>query len=846
MMTKSLFHWMLMAAVVCGLSLSVSSCKDDDDPSEEQQRQEQQKVDEREAAWMVLSQLIDPTTAGDDWTTQTFEPTIGEEDESSPLQRVVKTNTLQNAAQRFANIVGLETLDSTTATYTYSNPQLGTLTYHRSNDGVSLATVDVDIRQLPRLKQIVYRNPKQSDENGLFSSEFPGRAYYRFGDVVRLKNKDAKYEYWVCVRPSLGYEGKGDSHWVTLSPLPEDHIKVKTVGNKTFRVPTALGTDKENTANFAEMLCMLLDYDGWNNYYADHQGEKTFHDLDLKDHLNYNGEFYWDIVKEAWKEKNLARDVFGPGINSNDELLALLKGDGIRLLYNGFSWSWIGDKCTLYQATLKGPGQGQQLSNLLKPEYTTFERDMRQCPDFDGQRLEQQDVDNFFTDGKQRWCIRHATGKQLGGGRYDVKKSLTTTNPDVEDYYVYYRYAEARGNEIFDLSLDPERTTLTDRDLPTGVHTNVRGYFMFGDMVTDQDGCRWICVQGSQPEKGHRYSYFISFDKCVTEKGKADFSQLPTLGLAKQILFDLLDQRYFYYPVVNNNYPSCNPFKNLDDDCGFNYGKYLVGRETIVNNENATSEVTRRVPLAHYIFNMLYRGDDGKPYILRLAEEFDTRVKLFEEGNIKWHYYTCYPKDIETAARPMSVEDLSNQAIVNQYANADFVHWTWLYYDYDRQYKDSVDAHYQNANKLDEVYKNANEAVQLAQTMLTGYYACHQGLGPRTQAIAKDDKQWIFDHKKDLRYGNLQGTNMYREPVIMVAVKRCVDNGSKPYHFDDAARTPLYHWISNSSDKFDNKYYKSTLTVVIYNRYKGYSHANEFWVDNQQVTVPFGMEMPTD
>lgn len=103
---KKVLNWMLMAAVVCGLSLSVSSCKDDDEPSEEQQRQEQLKVDEREAAWMVLSQLIDPTTAGDDWTTQTFEPTIGEEDESSPLQRVVKTNTLQNAAQRFANIVG--------------------------------------------------------------------------------------------------------------------------------------------------------------------------------------------------------------------------------------------------------------------------------------------------------------------------------------------------------------------------------------------------------------------------------------------------------------------------------------------------------------------------------------------------------------------------------------------------------------------------------------------------------------------------------------------------------------------------------------------------------------------
>lgn len=128
---KKVMNWMLMAAVVCGLSLSVSSCKDDDDNDDDANRQPTEAEltiqNERDAAWMVLSQLIDPTTAGDDWTTQTFEPTIGEEDENAPLQRVVKTNTLQNAAQRFANIVGLETMDSATATHTYENPQLGTL-----------------------------------------------------------------------------------------------------------------------------------------------------------------------------------------------------------------------------------------------------------------------------------------------------------------------------------------------------------------------------------------------------------------------------------------------------------------------------------------------------------------------------------------------------------------------------------------------------------------------------------------------------------------------------------------------------------------------------------------------
>jgi hypothetical protein len=90
--------------------------------------------------------------------------------------------------------VGLETLDSTTATYTFSNPQLGTLTYQRSSDGLSLATVTVDIKALPKLRQIVYRRPDQTGENGLFNSNFEGRAYYRFGDVVRLKNKDERYE----------------------------------------------------------------------------------------------------------------------------------------------------------------------------------------------------------------------------------------------------------------------------------------------------------------------------------------------------------------------------------------------------------------------------------------------------------------------------------------------------------------------------------------------------------------------------------------------------------------------------------------------------------------------------
>ena len=99
--------YIVHCTLILAFGLGFNACSDDDDddtPSEEQQRQEQQKLDERDAAWSVLCQLVDPTTAGDDWTTQTFEPTIGEEIEDSPLSREVRTNTLANAAQRFANL----------------------------------------------------------------------------------------------------------------------------------------------------------------------------------------------------------------------------------------------------------------------------------------------------------------------------------------------------------------------------------------------------------------------------------------------------------------------------------------------------------------------------------------------------------------------------------------------------------------------------------------------------------------------------------------------------------------------------------------------------------------------
>ena len=111
MKTKAL-NWLLMAAVVLGLGMSVTSCSDDDDnKSEEQKEQEaQQKVD---TFWDVVGQLTSMDNYTADYQDKTFEPTIGEPSEGNPYVRIVATNDMEAAAMRFANLTGADVNENT-------------------------------------------------------------------------------------------------------------------------------------------------------------------------------------------------------------------------------------------------------------------------------------------------------------------------------------------------------------------------------------------------------------------------------------------------------------------------------------------------------------------------------------------------------------------------------------------------------------------------------------------------------------------------------------------------------------------------------------------------------------
>ena len=437
--TNNIFHLWLLAALVCGLSLSVTSCKDDDDKlsEEEKEQQELERLEQQNNAYSVLSLLADVSAADDDFLSKTYEPTIGKEDDRDANTRIVNTNTMEAAAERFANLADAS-IDENTQTYTWRDDNLGTMTYTRTNDGSSWATVDVDIKQVPHLQKIVYRSPEQANDN----SKFDGRAYYRFGDVVsrEVTNKDGSTvtEYWICVRPAFGPEGKEDSHWACLNVLPQANIYEYSKDGMTWRLPTKLGTDKENMQNFAEMLYAILYPEEWEaNATSGTRGLKIFYDFKAAN-LKYHNQYFWKNVNKAWD----ANDIWTLALNSPKQTLKTYltpNNFGISMLYKGYSWM-TGWNCTLYTANYEN-GTGKEL-NMHKATFIDIKRDMRnfeQGLDFTmtGYNIPNSKYPVFFNQSEvySAWAFRVLKGKQLSStGKCDKYTNI----PGTKEVYRYY------------------------------------------------------------------------------------------------------------------------------------------------------------------------------------------------------------------------------------------------------------------------------------------------------------------------------------------------------------------------------------------------------------------------
>ena len=442
--------------------------------------------------YSVVSQLVNKNELVGDYSKKTFQPTIGIADGGDESVRVVATNSLEAAVNRYNTLTGAS-IDTNTVSHTFSDKAVGTLTWSKNTDNKAFGTVTASIPSVPTLQKIIYRAGDQGDTNGKFGVNGEATAYYRFGDVIkRTRKEDGVVEYWVCVRPAFTYEEKEKSHWISVSPLPKDKLweyydtgKPFTASNNMdYSLPWKIGTDLEWHQDLAEMLFAIMYPEDWatniQNYsslsmFGRPSGLPIFNDWHC-DNIKYHNKYFWDNVQKAWKINSIVEKVFGV---SFDEMKALLKqpaeggqgGPGLYLLYDGSYWSTrFSNKPNLYQVhyfhgtkdtkkNMHEKDTDKPCSQVVVPKNLTegannYPLDFYKSMTVQKPYIKEQ---RFFGDDQPRWVVRYAEGKELTEGVYDPMQVMSDFQGDNE-VYRYYRDVLVRANlaEPPEVSSKPE------------------------------------------------------------------------------------------------------------------------------------------------------------------------------------------------------------------------------------------------------------------------------------------------------------------------------------------------------------------------------------------------------
>ena len=817
MKMKKVFSWMLMAALGVGLGMSVASCKDDDKDDNGGSgggEQTEEQTDVTQKYWDVVGQLVGIGQYTEDYQDKTFEPTIGEAESEGSLTRVVLVNDLETAARRFANLIGATGIDENTPSYTYDDPDVGTLTYTRNGNAQAWATVDVNIKQVPHLKKIVYRTI--GDENGSFS----GKAYFRFGDIVK-RQVDGTDEYWICVRPAFGPEKKEDSHWVCLNYLPAKNTKTVNGSNGcNYFLPTAIGTDKENMQNLAEMLYAIFNPTTWrNNAEANHtdgkvfgyDGVPIFSDFQAKN-LKYHNQYFWQNVQAAWEGKAEVAQAFG-GL-SYAEVKKMMttgynnSGPYLHLLYKGYSWyttfSW---NLTLYEANYK-IGSGETC-NMHAVEYKEHEENVKAFTNvFDcaTMPIPVNDYNQFWKDNHYRFFVRHATGKELNGGNtLNVKAGFDGGTGVTEVYRYYATYSAEWSKNTGDL---PEVTTDQASEGLTNVKTDGQGYYMPGDVVKDEQGNRWFCIAGSPygpyAHGNDHYARFITFDFNGINTSGNTVDGLPTadeaidLALHMQIfinqLMQISDVNYQYNPTTSN--PKLGRIlEHIKQFAGVNLDAKLVTADstfTFTDRNNNTFDSRSRSP----IWNIAYNdGNNTKQAILRViydnTQAGNKRSECIAKNGKRlqdWHYRVYQHYEHFDPAQTREFKEEESQLGMTKW-NLPWAMTTDKICLQDIASADMVTRHAKDDKWVTlPLYKSATE-VGPRRT-------------PRTQAVASVYPKDCIGADNDNRAG------MFNESVWFVRIMKVEDNGGtskKPnLTSTDGRKLTVVHmqddaWLYNST-----------------------------------------------
>ena len=104
---KKTLHFWLMALLIGGISMAVTSCKDDDKDNNGGNGDDTEVVlgptetEQAQDAYTWLNMLTDIGEFTDDWASKTYEPTIGIPSPTQPTARIVVVADLDMAKDHF-------------------------------------------------------------------------------------------------------------------------------------------------------------------------------------------------------------------------------------------------------------------------------------------------------------------------------------------------------------------------------------------------------------------------------------------------------------------------------------------------------------------------------------------------------------------------------------------------------------------------------------------------------------------------------------------------------------------------------------------------------------------------
>ena len=752
---RKIFNLALMAALLGGLSLSVTSCSDDDDDKLTDEQKAEQQAEKSNKFWSVVSSLTDQYDA--DYADKTYTPTIGVQDETDATTRIVYTNDVATAAQRFNYITGAA-IDENTSTYEWSDDEVGTLTYTRTNDGASWARVDVSIKQMPSLRHIVYKAPTQG-ENGSFN----GTAYYRFGDVVS-RQVDGQTEYWVCIRPAFGPEGKGESHWACLNALPSENVYHyhSNTNNYDYYLPTKLGTNKEQMQNLAEMMYAIYMPKSWQEnitYYSEDgffgpKGLRLFHDFH-EANLVYHTQYFWQRVKEGWQQNDIYQKVF----NATESQVNSQVPVGIHLLYNGYSWwtlsSWT---CQLWEATYTNGSEKTEL-NLHKAYYDDkLKKDVKSIK-FDCRTMgaNTENYKQFFAgDNNLRWCFRTKTGEQLSStGKTNVYEPLAGVT-EVWNYNKYYNIPANKDEKPEELTTGPnnKKETWNTNQEYTGMP-----HFRWGDLYKDEEDNIWYVasMSGIADEEIEPYSErspyaeLICFTGIKTSADKRYATNLPTR--------DQAIRGYYWLDMLFTNTTNDKTDVNLrikDKPTGYTY----VLKVLIDNMDTEPRIWLQRISAQDgdprndtQALSVPYQSNDGKQRLLRIVQDIQN-----EKRDPVWYIWDHYPK-VPLAGDPRTLVDTlfsKDHIYLEDIASADMIglhNIDW----YVTQPLSAGDGWVENPNQPARTPRGVGETDPRGLDITTCFY---------------NRQTWL---------NRTFTTDMWREPVFPIRVTACYDRGDSDY-----------------------------------------------------------------